>query len=627
MARKAASTLASKKPVLTLAQISAYDDILTDALIDHAFYWTIVPKNRPSYHPSRGTREAEISNIITHEIIVKNNLDSAERRLLETAGLRKFYNSLRTDAEKANFRAHMRRYMNLYCVDCPWEVNSTNRYTIISHEAAITARRFIRRNETIKYLSGIQVVMTPDEEREISVRKKDFSVVVSARSKCASLFMGPARFANHDCAANAKLMTTSQSGIEIVATRNIDIGEEITVTYSASYFGERNCDCLCKTCENNLRNGWAQTPAAASSTTELSGVKPSIEGGDPPADGYSLRRRRRRCDDGSATASRSSSVALAVTEDIRPKVSRGARHRAAANARASTGLGTGTSRSPEASADLNRPMLKRGLGQLETPPVTPAKKAKADEECEGEVGATQVVVANAPAVSLDMESKETEVIIAADDKPPEATTAADDKPPEATTATDEQPQEEPVINADADTAQEHDTIPRLLSPESLPESDAVVTSSSSSKQSKPPSVIQTPLSKSTNRRIPGDYTLTPLLLCEPEMAWIACTICSSFFVQQNAYYTKSSCPRCERHSKLYGFMWPKTQPEGPRDKEERVLDHRTVHRFLRASDELRARGRKIQSSPSRSCTGTSLEQKNEAENDAEGREVEAEAHD
>ncbi len=100
---------------------------------------------------------------------------------------------------------------------------------------------------------------------------------------------------------------------------------------------------------------------------------------------------------------------------------------------------------------------------------------------------------------------------------------------------------------------------------------------------------------STKRRVPGDYTLTAVLLSEPETAWIFCTVCNTAFVQRDAYYTRSSCPRCERHSKLYGYIWPKTEKEGPRDTEERVLDHRTVHRFLGADDEARIRGRKAPS--------------------------------
>jgi histone-lysine N-methyltransferase SUV420H len=103
-------------------------------------------------------------------------------------------------------------------------------------------------------------------------------------------------------------------------------------------------------------------------------------------------------------------------------------------------------------------------------------------------------------------------------------------------------------------------------------------------------------------RIPGDYVLTPALLAEPASAWINCKICEEPFVQKDAYFTRSSCPRCERHSKLYGYMWPKTDKEGRHDTEERVLDHRTVHRFLRPSEERSIRRRGQSSAGSRAGT-------------------------
>ncbi len=94
-------------------------------------------------------------------------------------------------------------------------------------------------------------------------------------------------------------------------------------------------------------------------------------------------------------------------------------------------------------------------------------------------------------------------------------------------------------------------------------------------------------------RYPGDYVLTGKLLSLPESKWINCTICEEPFVQEDAYFTRSSCPRCERHSKLYGYMWPKTDKQGRNDTEERVLDHRTVHRFIAPEEERisRKRGR------------------------------------
>lgn len=103
-------------------------------------------------------------------------------------------------------------------------------------------------------------------------------------------------------------------------------------------------------------------------------------------------------------------------------------------------------------------------------------------------------------------------------------------------------------------------------------------------------------------RIPGDYVLTPRLLAHPTSAWINCKICEEAFVQENAYFTRSSCPRCERHSKLYGYMWPKTDKEGRNDTEERVLDHRTVHRFIKPQEEKTARKRNRSVTGSRAVT-------------------------
>lgn len=76
-------------------------------------------------------------------------------------------------------------------------------------------------------------------------------------------------------------------------------------------------------------------------------------------------------------------------------------------------------------------------------------------------------------------------------------------------------------------------------------------------------------------------------------------------MQKDAYFTRSSCPRCERHSKLYGYMWPKTEPEDSDDDEERVLDHRTVHRFIDPSEEKMIRKRDRGSMESRAVTEVS----------------------
>ncbi len=169
-------------------------------------------------------------------MIIEKNAAKAESQLLALPGLKKFLDSLKTEKEQDDFQRHLRRYINIYLPDCPFEVASTNRYTVVTHEAAVTARRFIKKGEVVKYLCGIQVIMTEEEEDSIKHSRRDFSIVISSRNRAASLFLGPARFANHDCGANARLQTAGIAGMEIYAIRDIELGDEITVSYGTSLF-------------------------------------------------------------------------------------------------------------------------------------------------------------------------------------------------------------------------------------------------------------------------------------------------------------------------------------------------------------------------------------------------------
>ncbi|KAM0270132.1 hypothetical protein ACHAPA_003647 [Fusarium lateritium] len=604
---------ANKKPRMTLAQVSAYDDILTDALVDHVFYWTTVPKNRTSYHPSRGVREEEITKILQEEVVLKKNLDSAEKRLLTTNGLKRFHNGLKTDKEKEDFRRHLRRYVQIYLPDCPWEVSSTNRYTIVSHEAAVTARRSIRRNEAIKYLSGVQVVITPEEEKAISSQKKDFSIVVSSRSKCTSLFMGPARFANHDCEANAKLMRTSHSGIEIVATRAIEAGEEITVTYGDNYFGDNNCECLCKTCEELLRNAWEPEEGTVP-------VKTSIEQGK--SDGYSLRRRRRR-DDSISGSSRTPSA----TPHMRSQLTKG-------NSRGSLlARDSSCARSPPAEQKNSR---KRPHDALATPPKTPAKRAKISAPKDDSSSRSTSVTASetsSGAVETDVTSPEKETPEPMAQTPlkgtmkkqnieqsrvapvsPQSTEGSRSPQQKAETTTRqssgrsglESMSIQAILNAPMESDVESDPEPEMMKsvtvvpPPVVPitisietvEEDQAAEEDNQPKRKKYQRRVYKQDTPPSRTRVPGDYNRTLLLLSEPEMGWLDCKTCHEDFVQQNAYAKRKECPRCERHSKLYGYIWPKTEKAGPHDKEQRILDHRIINRFLDPDDEQKVIGRR-----------------------------------
>ncbi|KAK5137921.1 hypothetical protein LTR08_006690 [Meristemomyces frigidus] len=244
-----------KKGGLTLSQLANYDDLITDALVDRVYFWSSIRKLKSTYHACRGVQEQDVCDILQKHAIIEKEPTAAQKRLLALPGIQKFSRALKTEDEKEHFERHLRKYINIYLPDCPFEVGTTNRYTVMTAEAAIYARKHIRKGETIKYLSGIQVEMTEKEEQELSSRT-DFSIVLSSRRKRPSLFLGPARFANHDCDSNARLNTHGPHGMNIVARKEIAPGHEITVTYGEDYFGEDNCECLCNTCETLERNGW-----------------------------------------------------------------------------------------------------------------------------------------------------------------------------------------------------------------------------------------------------------------------------------------------------------------------------------------------------------------------------------
>ncbi|KAI9049960.1 hypothetical protein LZ554_006107 [Drepanopeziza brunnea f. sp. 'monogermtubi'] len=590
-----------KKQRLTLAQLAAYDDVVTDALVDHVYFWTTIRKNKNAYHSSRGITEEAVTAILQKRVIVEKDAAKAEAELLDLPGLKKFSQNLKTEKEKDDFRRHLRKYVNIYLPDCPFEVSSTNRYTIVTHEAAVTARRYIKKGEVVKYLCGIQVIMTEEEEELIKSSRRDFSIVVSSRNRTASLFLGPARFANHDCGANARLMTAGTSGMEIIAVADIEIGDEITVSYGDNYFGEENCECLCQTCENLGHSGWAAGQAEPEDGEENKILQPSIEEESGGANGsYLLRRRRDRRE--STVSSRDESATPEI--NIRPRV-KVLKATPRTLSRFKNTKSTLETKSPSTEPSVSP--LKRKREEYETlSPSRTAKKPrskglsnvkKASElslstrlstepspacstsnsrrdsfsgpwiDGQKSTDATSVdedAIVDEDTIVVDVESQRTinpsgPGIRRAARSRKQARVLEQAKKGESILVSDTTSSKHPVLQDDSGPANSSalsklsdqlfdggDSFGLAMS-KAVDEANTELTSKKRKRIEPCKRKSKEPTNDADHAppvRVRGDYVLTGRLLAEPTSAWITCKICEESFVQQNAYFTRSSCPRC-----------------------------------------------------------------------------------
>ncbi|KAI0718987.1 hypothetical protein C8T65DRAFT_716723 [Cerioporus squamosus] len=166
------------------------------------------------------------------------------------------------------FATHASRYFELYLPSGSIEIAHTSRY---SHhtgksELCILATRPLVPGTVISELKGSMADLTEEEDKELKGTdvgqaqgvgiRRDFSVIHSKQLKKNHLFLGPARFVNHDCDHNVELFREGRY-ITFRVIKHIGVGEEVTAHYGDGYFGRNNRHCLCATCEVNKRGGYA----------------------------------------------------------------------------------------------------------------------------------------------------------------------------------------------------------------------------------------------------------------------------------------------------------------------------------------------------------------------------------
>ncbi|KAK6341312.1 Histone-lysine N-methyltransferase set9 [Orbilia brochopaga] len=525
-----------KHYALSLRLLSNFDDILTDVLVDKLFYWTNIRKVHPRYQSNRTIKDKQVGDIIRTHVCVSRNVQAATDRLLEIDGIKRFCQKLRPE-EKSDFVKHVKRYIEIYHPDTAYEVSTTNRYTLTSLEASVVARAPIAKGEVIKNLSGVMVTMTKEEEAEFNeASNRDFSIIHSSRKAGAQIFLGPARFVNHDCSPNCRFVSASKSTVTFAALRHIEPGEELTVYYSDDYFGPDNAECLCQSCERDMKGGWAKSipymPVRALNKRALEDAKDE--------DDYAGRARKR--------ARRSlPTPALSTSDDVSVKAD-----------------------SPPAALSLLTPDISS---------LTPAEGAD-----------TSRAVSEIPTVVLNLELGKADPAGSANQALPT---------PDTTLS----PVEETSINNSSNNS-------GLLATDDGYESDLSVYSDTDMeilnekykffptiKRATPKPINPDPASLPqvpAGIRYPGDHLFESTFI-DPKME-MRCTCqnanCNRPFIYKNEdafrflNHIPRCCPRCERHSKIYGLVWPKTVLRSD-DPEVRVMNPEDVERCVNLSQHKR----------------------------------------
>lgn len=426
-------------------------------------------------------------------------------------------------------RRHVRRYMQIYHPEAPFEVNSTDRYTLDTQEACVHARRQIRNGETIRFLAGCMLLMTDEEEASLD-DNSDFSVICTSRMKGTSVLLGPARFVNHDCDPNCKFITTNKDNITIMALRDIEMGEELTIKYSEDYFGENNCECLCQTCEGKAQNGFA--PDGGKTETTASDLLAALE---KDSTVYSFRPGRRNAPR-SGRSPMSGPTSLTGSQNIDVKLS--IKRAMATDFTLTPPLSDNGPTSEDESRRDTLPTTTPTAPLVTPPPDTTKPDAQNSDEDESDDDSELSEIDEAEYQKLlEMFS-------------PQISTKYKNKRKRGHEDVKSPSNSLKRVKSSSDKTGDIPTASLILQKKTKRARDPEEYLPPPSKRSK--GQLPNPF-RSSIKRFPGDSALIPKIGLE-----CFCTDCGQQFWNAETWYVPTACNRCTRHSKLYGLRWPKT---------------------------------------------------------------------
>lgn len=228
-----------------LDRLSECDSIISNILVDLIWGFQVVKTSQP---------KLDIAHLKDFVIDIVSRLNYSTQKLdEELLGLECIQKHLlrKRIVYKNLFKDHLHVYSVLFHPSTPIEVRFNSRLSNLTHkeEYSLIATRYIPSNTPIRNCLATLTRITAKQDKKLTDSNNDWSVLTSLSSG-TRIFLGPARFANHDCDYNCELQR-NKDHINLVTRRSIRKGEEVLLNYGRHYFGENNENCFCRTCEGN----------------------------------------------------------------------------------------------------------------------------------------------------------------------------------------------------------------------------------------------------------------------------------------------------------------------------------------------------------------------------------------